>query len=115
MPGESSSSVRVFSIDRNGVESAVAEWVRTLHERPEVIRVIWFGSWIVGRPTPGSDVDLCVVLTQSDRPFRDRIPEYLPGAFPVGVDLFPFTKSEFDRLATASPELYAAISSGCEV
>ncbi len=82
---------------------------------PEVLRVIWFGSWITGTPTPGSDVDLCVVLRSSDRPFRDRIPDFLPASFPVGIDLFPATEEEIEALPERSPGLAAAIALGREV
>ena len=35
-----------------------------------------------------------IVLSHSPEPVRDRIPALLPGAFPVGVDVFPFTRAE---------------------
>ena len=41
-----------------------------------------------------SDLDVFIVLSHSPKPVRDRIPELLPGAFPVGVDLFPYTREE---------------------
>lgn len=84
-------------------------------EHSEVERVIWFGSWVKGIPTPGSDVDLCLVLSSSDRPMRDRIPEYLPYGFPVGVDMFPYTSAEFERLRQSSPSWYDAIVAGREM
>jgi hypothetical protein len=39
-------------------------------------------------------LDVFIVLSHSPKPVRDRIPERLPGAFPVGVDLFPYTREE---------------------
>lgn len=108
-------SVRVISDSRTKVEQAVRAYVAALRRRPEVRRVIWFGSRVSGRPTPGSDVDLCIVLSGSDRPVRDRIPEYLPGAFPVGLDLFPYTEEELARLEQSSPGWYEAIQRGREV
>lgn len=78
-------------------------------------RIIWFGSRVTGTPAPGSDVDVCVVLAHADKPFRDRIGDYLPYGFPVGVDLFPYTVTEFERLPTEQPSWYAAIASGIDV
>lgn len=50
------------------------------------------------------------MLGHPDLPVRDRIPRYLPGAFPVGVDLFPFTGAEMvDR--APSPVLDAVARS----
>ena len=107
------SSVVIKSINRQGIVEAVESYVARLRrEHPEVKRVIWFGSWINGLPTPGSDVDLCLVLNSSDNPLRDRIADYLPFGFPVGVDLFPYTQVEFERLAQESPAWYVAITAG---
>lgn len=110
------SSVAVISIDRREIERAVAEYAAALRARhPEIRRILWFGSWVGGRPTPGSDVDLCLVLARSAKPVRDRIPDYLPGAFPVGLDLFPYTEEELARLEETSPAWYAVIRAGREV
>lgn len=76
---------------------------------------MWFGSWVSGTPGPGSDVDLCLVLSQSDKRFRERIPDYLPGAFPVGLDLFPYTEDELERLLTESPGWREALAGGREL
>ena len=115
-PSGSSDSLVVKSNNRAAVERAVRDWARRLRERrPEVRRIIWFGSRVTGTPAPGSDVDVCVVLAHADKPFRDRIGDYLPYGFPVGVDLFPYTVAEFERLPTERPSWYAAIASGTDV
>ena len=78
---------------------AVDTHVRALAARhPELEEAILFGSIVRGTAVPGSDVDLLLVLSESDRPFRDRIPLFLPGAFPVGVDVFPYTRAELTRM-----------------
>jgi predicted nucleotidyltransferase len=56
-----------------------------------VKRVILFGSLVRGEAVLGSDVDLIVVLSGSDLPYLQRIPQYMPSYFPVGVDVFPYT------------------------
>jgi predicted nucleotidyltransferase len=102
-------SVVIRSADRERIGRAVAHHVarlRALH--PEVERVIWFGSWVNGLPAPGGDVDLCLVLASSDKPFRERVADYLP----VGIDLFPYTSDEFDRLADDAPGWRRAILAG---
>jgi len=63
-----------------------------------------------GRYVPGSDVDLFVVLSRADTLVRDRIPRLVPDTFPVGVDVFPFTRAEIAGLA-GSPLLAAVRSS----
>ena len=98
------------------IAERVRAHARELRARPEVQRVIWFGSRVSGRPQPGSDVDLCVVVSASPaKRHRDRIPFYLPGAFPVGVDLFVLTEGEWEPLAASSPGLKAALDRGVEV
>ena len=109
-------SVRVISADRATVERAVTAHARRLRERyPAVRRIVWFGSWVTGVPTPGSDVDLCVVLGHAAEKFRDRIPALLPDAFPVGLDIFPYTEEEMERLRVTSPGWHATLTTGREL
>lgn len=65
---------------------------------PELEEVVLFGSMVTGIPVPGSDVDLLIVLSRSDLRFIDRIPAFLPGRFPVDVDVFPYTREELERM-----------------
>ena len=112
----SSPSAGTRSIDRRAVEEAVVEWAVTVRkEHPEIVRIIWFGSWTGGIPSPGSDVDVCIVLSWSGKPFRERIPDFLPVGFPVGMDVFPYTIDEFKTLEVRSPEWYRAVASGKDV
>lgn len=113
---KSSHSVVIKFADREAITRAVASYAERIRkEHPQVKRVIWFGSWVNGLPAPGSDVDLCLVLSTADKPLRERAPDYLPLGFPVGVDLFPYTQDEFERLRRESPTWYAAIVSGREM
>jgi predicted nucleotidyltransferase len=110
------SSVVIRSIDRERINRAVADHVAHLcRQHPEIERAIWFGSWVNGEPTPGSDVDLCLVLSSSEKSRRERFVDYLPVGFPVGVDLFAYTRSEFERLSQSSPGLYRPILAGREI
>ena len=93
--------------------SAYVTWLRAEH--PEVERVIWFGSRVNGLPSPGSDVDLCIVIKSSNKSRRDRMPDYLPVGFPVGVDLFIYTVAEFTILKESSPSWYGVIIAGREM
>lgn len=80
---------------------------------PELEEAILFGSLASGTPVPGSDVDLLLVLEDSDRPFLDRIPLFLPGGFPVGVDVFPYIRSEIERMrADGNPLVCGALHRG---
>lgn len=48
-------------------------------------------------------------------PPRERVVDFLPLIFPVGIDLFVFTPSEFDALRTNHPSMRKAIDSGIEL
>jgi len=86
-------------LDREDVLGRVKQAVESLAAgRPEVEQVLVFGSFATGRPVPGSDVDLLVILEQSDRSFIDRIPLYTPGGVGIGVDVFPYTREEIERM-----------------
>ena len=92
-------TVKIAYFDRSEVRRALDEYVRlTTVNHPEVEEVVLFGSVVAGTPVPGSDVDLLLVLTSSDRPFRDRIPLFLPSGFPVAMDVFPYTRDEITRM-----------------
>lgn len=91
-------SVVIKSIDEHCIRELLDQYAtRLLASNPFVEEIIVFGSFEKGTYAPGSDVDIAVVLTQSDKPPRDRAPELLPGTFPVGVDLFAYTREELAR------------------
>ncbi|BBM70905.1 nucleotidyltransferase domain-containing protein [Rhodothermus marinus] len=106
---QSFGSVTVFSLDRRRVEAALQALVETLQHREEVLAVVCFGSWARGEAGVGSDIDVLVVLRDSDRPFLERIDRYRPETFPVDLDLFPYTLAEIRR---GQPLARAALQTG---
>lgn len=109
-------SVVFKSIDRNQIKLSVDSFVDQLRKwHPEFLRAIWFGSWVNGLPSPGSDVDICLIVSSSGKPARERFVDYLPLGFPVGVDLFVYTRDEFERLKVSSPDWYKTIISGVDI
>jgi predicted nucleotidyltransferase len=75
---------------------------RLLTTRPEVEEIVVFGSFERGNYAPGSDLDVFIVLTRSDKLLRERMVDFLPGRFPVPTDLFPYTREE---MASLTPSL----------
>ena len=103
------STVSVTWFDSDAAWRAAEAYARALAVRhPEVEEIRVFGSLVNGTSVPGSDVDLLIVLSGSDRPFHDRIPTYLPGAFPCPIDVFPYTRAEIARMTSAGNALIAA-------
>jgi predicted nucleotidyltransferase len=101
MPRRSSSSAGAVYLDREGrIEELRVAASRAATRLPALRRVILFGSLVAGIPTPRSDADLLVVLSESEhRQPRDRVPEVLRALTPLPcpVDLFVLTSEEFDR------------------
>lgn len=87
-------SVLVHFLDEGMVRTALVAFVDRLRERPEVLAVVLFGSFASGRAALGSDVDLLIILSEDQRRFLDRIPDYVSDAFPVALEVFPYTLGE---------------------
>jgi predicted nucleotidyltransferase len=82
-------------------------------DHPEIEQVLLFGSLARGEAVPGSDADLLLILSSSVLPFIERIPRYLPTGLPLGIDVFPYTRDEIDRmLATGNHFIRQAVKEG---
>ncbi len=68
-------------------ESAIQEAVRRIVSDFHPERIILFGSYAYGVPTPDSDVDLLVILPFSGKPLRQSVAilERIDGRFPVDL------------------------------
>ena len=79
---------------------AIAAAARQIGERFHPERVILFGSYARGRPTPDSDVDLLVVMRTRRRPAEQAAAIRREVDFPFPVDLLVRTPRQIeDRLA----------------
>ena len=113
---ESSISARVRYAEPETIRKAVRDYARNIRGgHPEVRSIRWFGSWVRGDAGVGSDVDLCIIVDRCDKSRRDRMMDFLPRVFPVGIDLFVYTLSEFDALRMEHPRMRMAIDIGIEV
>lgn len=76
---------------------------RLVDARPDVRAVYLFGSLSEDRAVPGSDADVLVVLTSSDRRWMDRPLEYAEFFEGTGmpVELFCYTEEEVGRVPLA--------------
>ncbi len=94
-----SHSVRIRYFDKKLVEESLRGYLKEMEEKhPEVERVLLFGSFVRSECVPGSDIDLLVILSESEESFLERIPRFLPSRFPVGVDVFPYTAEEVEKM-----------------
>ncbi|MFZ5470099.1 MAG: nucleotidyltransferase domain-containing protein [Myxococcota bacterium] len=76
---------------------------RLLRARADVQEVRLFGSLARGEAHPGSDADLLILLTDSALPPLERTSPLMRYFSGVGLacDIFAYTQSELERLATA--------------
>jgi uncharacterized protein len=106
---ESWGSASVTWLDRPGARRVAARAAAELARRqPEITGVLLFGSIARGDAVPSSDVDLLIVLRESELPFLDRIPRYTPAIPPLAVDVLPYTEREFRDLCAEGHRLIAA-------
>lgn len=104
MRRESYGSVTVFWLESDEARRRLAEAAKELvRARRDVRAVYLFGSLAEDRAVPGSDADLLVVLTSSDRRWMDRPLEYAEYFQATGmpVELFCYTEEELSRVALA--------------
>lgn len=109
--------MRITYLDREAVREALVEYVGKLAAcHPELERVVVFGSFARGDAVPSSDVDLLLVLDRTDLPFLDRIPVFMPSRFPVGVDVFAYSREELEAMLEEGNGFVAsALAEGAEL
>jgi len=94
-----SRSVRIRYFDKKSVEESLRRYLKEIEgKHPEVKRVLLFGSFVRDECVPGSDIDLLLILSASEETFLERIPRFLPSRFPVGMDVFPYTEEELEKM-----------------
>ena len=82
--------------DKETVDAAVRGWVeKVAKERPEVVRIGYFGSYARGDWGVGSDLDLIIILESSDKPFEIRAVEWDTAEIPVSTDTLVYTQKEW--------------------
>ncbi len=93
------------------IEEARKRLVQSLH--PE--RIILFGSHAWGTPGPDSDLDLLVIVAESDLPPHKRAQQAYRSVFGIGVpcDIIVQTRAETDRLDKVATSLtHKALTEG---
>ena len=92
--------------DRDTVLSAARQWAQALCRRDaSVEQVACVGSYARGDWGVGSDLDVIIVLTETTLSSAQRYARYYPDDLPVPVDLWVYTRKEWDGLPTRSPHL----------
>ncbi len=106
-PRRSSTSVKVFWLDRSRLMERLNRAVRTLGDRhPEIESIYLSGSLARGDAVPGSDsdADLLILVSHATEPFRDRPVCYHTTGMGVDVDVVVYTREELDALLETDNE-----------
>lgn len=92
-------SVKITFFNKKKVSLALKNFVKNITEKhKEIEKIIVFGSFIHNKCVPGSDIDLLIILSNSNKFLIERLTYYMPKKFPVGVDIFPYTKKEIEMM-----------------
>jgi len=99
MPVRSLSSSVLAWPGKDLVEPALAAWALELSTRcDDLLAVCYFGSYARGDWGVGSDLDLIVVLEQSQSPFGRRSVPMETRMLPVPVDMLIYTRRELEEM-----------------
>ncbi len=99
MPVRSLNSSVLKWPDATRVEAALRTWAEAIRlQRPDVIRVGYFGSYGRGDWGVGSDLDVIVVVERAATPFSSRGAEWDATELPVPADILVYTRAEWEQL-----------------
>ncbi|MFN3690544.1 MAG: nucleotidyltransferase domain-containing protein [Fimbriimonadales bacterium] len=118
---ESYGSVTIYWLDREAAKAQAKRAAEALVQaRPEVVAVYLFGSLAKNQAGPRSDVDILVVLRESDIPvWFKRMPHYsepFDAIVELPSEIFCFTLEELPRKAVARHALqYAELLAGNDI
>jgi len=99
MPVRSLTSPVLKWPEAQSVIQALKHWVEKVNQnRPDVIRLGYFGSYARGDWGVGSDLDLIIIVEKSDKPFEERAAEFDTVELPVPADVLVYTQEEWHSL-----------------
>jgi predicted nucleotidyltransferase len=99
MPTRSLTSSVLRWPDARTVDEAIRRWAAEMaRERPEVVRIGYFGSYARGDWGVGSDLDVVIVVERADRRVERRGVAWDTRALPVPADVLIYTEDEWRAL-----------------
>jgi predicted nucleotidyltransferase len=81
------------------VDRAVRSWTaEQVQQRPEIVRLGYFGSYARGDWGVGSDLDLIVVVNETSEPFERRSVNWDLNDLPVSAEIIVYSLPEWEDL-----------------
>jgi len=85
--------------NRDSVLRSLSHWAEKIAKKgPAVLRVGYFGSYARGEAGVGSDLDVIVIVEDSEKPFEQRASDFDTQDLPVPTDVLVYTQKEWDDL-----------------
>lgn len=102
MPVRSLNSPVLKWPDAQTVVQALKGWAeKVTRDRPEVVRIGFFGSYARGNWGVGSDLDLIIIVADSRQPFELRPSGFNTLELPVPTDVLVYTQEEWQAMKPA--------------
>ena len=103
MPVRSLNSSVLKWPDRSAVDKAIRQWSKKVGSTKHGIEQIgYFGSYARGDWGVGSDLDIVIIVGNSDKPFEARGREWNTAELPVPADVLVYTREEWQSLIEQS-------------
>ena len=99
MPVRSLNSSVLKWADAKTVDAAARRWAeRVVQGKKGVLKIGYFGSYARGDWGVGSDLDLIIIVENSEQPFEKRSIEWNVTELPVPADVLVYVKEEWSSL-----------------
>ncbi|WP_170944101.1 nucleotidyltransferase domain-containing protein [Leptolyngbya sp. BC1307] len=100
--------------NRHQVHTAISQWVRQLGTASgtaasTVLSAGYFGSYARDDAGVGSDLDVVIIVTESNLPFNHRYNLWDFSTIPVPVEAQVYTVHEWEQLPTQQPRFYKTL------
>ena len=87
-------------VDAKTVDGAMRCWAeKVAHDKKAVLKIGYFGSYARGDWGVGSDLDLIIIVGNSEKPFERRSAEWDVTELPVSADVIVYTAAEWQSLS----------------
>ena len=100
MPVRSLNSSVLKWPSRKTVDRAVRSWTaEQVQQRPEIVRLGYFGSYARGDWGVGSDLDLIVVVNETSESFERRSINWDLNGLPVSAEIIVYSLPEWEDIS----------------